>query len=95
MLDLSVFMHEFFLWVSLCINVLGGHFLLLKFSFFWFSLPPPSLFLWSVAVPFGRHAIDTLTIGKSTGNEGIRNVLQSTKISLHSVKEAIKEQSTH
>ena len=95
MLDLCLFMHEFFSLGFTLHKCFGGTFSLARNFCFWFSLPPPSLFLWSAAVPFGRHANDTLTIGESPGNEGIRNALQLAKISLHSVKEAIKDQSTY
>ena len=54
-------MHEF---VSLgfTLHNFWGTFSLAQIFVFGFSLPPPSLFLWSVAVPFGRHAKNTLTI---------------------------------
>ena len=66
MLDLSLFMHEFFSLGFTLHKCFGGTFSLSCSNFcffFWFSLPPPSLFLLSNAVPFGRHANDTLTIG--------------------------------
>ena len=69
-------MHEVFSLGFTLHKCFGGTFSLARNFCFWFSLPPPSLFLWSVAVPFGCHANDTLTIGQSPGNEGIRNELE-------------------
>ena len=55
-------MHEVFSLGFTLHKCFGRTFSLARNVCFWFSLPPPSLFLWSVAVPFGRHANDTLTI---------------------------------
>ena len=54
----------------------GGTFSLARNFCFWFSLTPPSLFLWSVAVPFGRHAQDTLTKPWERGDQECTAVSQ-------------------
>ena len=87
-------MHEFFsLWFTL--HNIWGKFSLAQISAVGFPNLRHHLSCGLLPFLLVRHAKDTLTIRYSPGNEGMRNELQSAKISLHSVKEATNEQSTY
>ena len=90
-------MHEFFLFGF---HYAWGHFLLLEFLFFvfpypnhYFSYSPFPLFL--LVVTFSSAGVTLQKDSRPWERGDQENELQSAKIPLHSVKEAIKEQSTY